>query len=66
MLGEGGTPLEKLLEAVREFQAREDRPVDLKSLREVIDRLKYQIFFLEWTSSNDRVCAADLFERDRS
>ena len=39
MLGEGGTPLSKLKAAVREFQAREDRRVDLKDLRGVIDAL---------------------------
>ena len=66
MLGEGGTPLDKLLEAIREFQAREDRSVDLKGLREVIDALKYHLFFLEWTAQNRVVRAADLLERDRS
>src|SRR5882672_1183734 len=40
MLGEGGTPLAKLLEAIREFQAREDRPFDLKGLRGGIDALE--------------------------
>jgi hypothetical protein len=40
MLGEGGTPLAKLLEAIREFQGREDRKVDLKSLRQGIDALE--------------------------
>ena len=40
MLGEGGTPLSKLKAAVREFQAREDRTVDLKEFRGVIDALE--------------------------
>jgi hypothetical protein len=40
MLGEGGTPLEKLEAALREFQAREDRPVDNARLRAVIDGLE--------------------------
>jgi hypothetical protein len=40
MLGEGGTPLAKLQEAVREFLAREDRGVDLRSYRAVIDSLE--------------------------
>jgi hypothetical protein len=40
MLGEGGKPLSELEAAVREFQAREDRRVDLKGLRVVIDALE--------------------------
>jgi hypothetical protein len=40
MLGEGGTPLSHLEAAVREFQAREDRRVDPKGLRAVIDALE--------------------------
>src|SRR5713101_1718986 len=40
MLGEGGTPLSTLLAAVRGFQAREERRVDLKGLRVVIDALE--------------------------
>jgi uncharacterized protein DUF222/HNH endonuclease len=40
MLGEGGTPLSHLQAALREFQAREDRGVDLKGLRAVIDTLE--------------------------
>src|SRR5258705_5809386 len=40
MLGEGGTPLAKLLEAIREFVAREDRPFDLKELRGGMDALE--------------------------
>ena len=40
MLGEGGTPLSKLQAAVREFQAREERQVDNKELRIVIDALE--------------------------
>jgi Domain of unknown function (DUF222)/HNH endonuclease len=42
MLGEGGTPLSNLKVAVREFQAREDRRVDLRDLRGVIDALEYE------------------------
>jgi hypothetical protein len=40
MLGEGGTPLSKLMTAIREFQAREDRQVDIKELRSGIDALE--------------------------
>ena len=42
MLGEGGTPLEKLLAGIREFQARELDPGedDLKRLRAGIDGLE--------------------------
>jgi hypothetical protein len=65
MLGEGGKALAKLNEAIREFQACEVRPVDLKGLREAIDELKYELFFLEWTSKNHRVRAVDRLERDR-
>jgi uncharacterized protein DUF222/HNH endonuclease len=42
MLGEGGTPLSELKSAVREFQARADRRVDLKDLRGVIDTLELE------------------------
>ncbi len=40
MLGEGGTALSKLQAAVREFLACEDRQVDNKELRVVIDALE--------------------------
>jgi Domain of unknown function (DUF222)/HNH endonuclease len=40
MLGEGGTPLAKLLAAIREFQAREERRVDPKEFRVAIDVLE--------------------------
>src|SRR4030088_3247079 len=40
MSGEGGTALSKLEAAFREFQAREDRPVDNFRLRAVIDGLE--------------------------
>src|SRR5260370_13445435 len=40
MLGEGGTPLEKLEAAYREFLAREERQVENKRLRVVIDGLE--------------------------
>ena len=43
MLGEGGTPLEKLEAALREFQAREDRQVDNARLRAVIDGLEGEL-----------------------
>jgi len=43
MAGEGDTPLSKLQAAVREFQARDDRRVDLKGLRAVIDALKEKL-----------------------
>jgi hypothetical protein len=39
MLGEGGTPLSKLQAAAREFLARDEREVDLKEYRAVIDGL---------------------------
>src|SRR5258706_6213709 len=50
MLGEGGTPLDKLRAAVREFQAREERRVDPKELRVVLDALEGEF------SSNAREC----------
>jgi uncharacterized protein DUF222 len=50
MSGEGGTTLSKLLEAIREFQAREDRKVDLKDLRKGIDALECE-FSVEARSS---------------
>ena len=40
MLGEGGTELQKLQAAVAEFCARDDRRVDPKALRQVIDCLE--------------------------
>src|SRR3989441_2302304 len=40
MLGEGGTELSDLESAARDFLAREDRSVDLKRLRAVIDSLE--------------------------
>ena len=40
MLGEGGTPLEKLESAVRVFLRREERGVDLQRYRAVIDSLE--------------------------
>src|SRR5258708_7662878 len=40
MLGEGGTPLEKLEAAYREFLARAERRVDNQRLRVVIDGLE--------------------------
>jgi hypothetical protein len=45
MLGEGGTPLSKLLAAIREYQAREidPRDDDLKRLRDRIDALKAEL-----------------------
>ena len=47
MLGEGGTPLDKVLAAIREFQAREVDPSegedDLKLLRSIIDALKAEL-----------------------
>jgi hypothetical protein len=39
MLGEGGTPLSKLQAAAHEFLARDERQVDLKEYRAVIDGL---------------------------
>src|SRR5437879_11232807 len=39
-MGDGCTPLSKLLEAIREFQARTDRRVDPKGLRAGIDALE--------------------------
>src|SRR6202022_887269 len=40
MLGDGGTPLSELLEAIREFQAPPDGRVDPKGLRAGIDALE--------------------------
>ena len=40
MLGEGGTDLSDLESAVRDFLGRDDRSVDLKRLRAVIDSLE--------------------------
>jgi hypothetical protein len=40
MSGVGGTPLSKLMAAIREFQARDDRQVDIKELRSGIDALE--------------------------
>ena len=40
MLGEGGTALSELLDAIRKFQAREDRRIDPKGLRVGIDALE--------------------------
>src|ERR1700675_3220179 len=39
MSGEGGTPLVKLQAAIREFVARDERPVDLREYRAAIDCL---------------------------
>src|SRR4029077_10458433 len=50
MSGEGGTPLAKLLVAIREFQAREERRVDPKELRVAIDVLEGEF------SANAREC----------
>jgi hypothetical protein len=49
-LGEGGTALSRLLAAVREFQAREERRVDPKEFRVVIDVLEGEF------SANAREC----------
>jgi hypothetical protein len=43
MSGEGGTALSKLEAAAREFQAREERAVDLKEFRAIIDALKNEL-----------------------
>src|SRR5260370_8828325 len=42
MAGEGGTPLSKLLAAIQEFQARDERRVDAKGLRAGIDALEME------------------------
>src|SRR5467141_2908351 len=42
MAGEGGTPLSKLLAAIHEFQARDERGVDAKGLRAGIDALEME------------------------
>jgi hypothetical protein len=51
MLGEGGTPLDKLLAAIGEYRAREVDPMDddLKLLRSIIDALKAELVALETT-----------------
>src|SRR5216684_1289594 len=51
MLGEGGTALSRLQAAVREFQVREERQVDPRDLRVVIDALEGEF------SANARECA---------
>src|SRR5207245_11027120 len=43
MLGEGGTALSKLEADLREFQGRDDRRVDPKRLRAVIDALECEL-----------------------
>jgi hypothetical protein len=50
MSGEGGSPLAKLLGAIREFQAREERRVDPKEFRVAIDVLEGEF------SANARDC----------
>src|SRR5260370_30777472 len=40
MAGEGGTPLSKLVAAIHEFQARDERRVDAKGLRAGSDALE--------------------------
>src|SRR5260370_42089322 len=42
MAAEGGTPLSKLLAAIREFQARDERRVDPRGLRAGIDALEME------------------------
>ncbi len=42
MAGEGGTPLSKLLAAIHEFQARDERRVDARGLRAGIDALEME------------------------
>src|SRR5712664_590271 len=42
MVGEGDTPLSKLLAAIHEFQARDERRVDAKGLRAGIDALEME------------------------
>jgi hypothetical protein len=65
MLGEGGTALEKFEAAYREFQAREDRRVDLKGLRETIDMLKAELASVERASNVHPRRSADSNEGDR-
>jgi hypothetical protein len=65
MLGEGGTSLSKLEEAVRKFQACEDRPVDLKGLRETIDILKAELASQERASDVHVRRPADSNDRGR-
>jgi hypothetical protein len=55
MLGEGGTALSELLDAIRKFQAREDRRVDLKRLRVVIDALKVELASIEDRAGQGRL-----------
>ncbi len=50
MLGEGGTALSRLQAAVREFQVREERQVDPRDLRVIIDALEGEF------SANARDC----------
>src|SRR5260370_18423757 len=62
MQGEGGTPFSRLLAAIREFQARDDRRVDLKGLRAGIDALEAEFAgeALEAKSSGDHRIAGNI------
>src|SRR5260370_32422924 len=62
MQGEGGTALSRLLAAIREFQARDDRRVDLKGLRAGIDALEAEFAgeALEAKSSGDHRIAGNI------
>ena len=62
MLGEGGTPLSRLEAAVREFQAREDRRVDPKRLRALIDALdcEFAVEVREAKRSGDHLIAGNM------
>jgi hypothetical protein len=65
-MGEGGTALSELLIAIRKFQARDDRRVDLKALREVIDGLKVALAFEAHASQVHPRRAVDPNHEDRS
>jgi prolyl-tRNA editing enzyme YbaK/EbsC (Cys-tRNA(Pro) deacylase) len=59
MLGEGGTALAELEDAIRRFHAREDNRVDLKGLRKVIDVLKVELATEEHASQLHSHCPVD-------
>src|SRR5258708_18291329 len=62
MLGEGGTPLEELVGAIRKYQAREvdPRDDDLRSLRAGMDGLES-----EFSAMARRAIAENSLSRDR-
>jgi hypothetical protein len=62
MLGKGGTSLSKLQAAVREFQTRDERRVDIKGLREAIDALEgeFAVEARELQASGDHLVGGNI------